>query len=360
MPKIIGEVTLTVDGHKTVAEVCEGNYLILPGQEPGTKGPSLSEADYQRVLDNYEQYEAELKRRRAEENNGGKTTGVTFSLPDATEDTSNIEDEHEASPETSMDSALKSKSRHSSEIVQAPESGQGYQKPAAKRTAEKEAKEPARKKPYAIIAIVVVVALMLATVAFLYLGNEELFRSLIGTEQGPDTYMVAVLTGTIEAGQTIEDGDLGAKEISADEFERIKAATYVQTDADTGQATTLSPSPVLYEDRALIIGLFLTKNYPIGTIITDRMITNQQVVADQYYADIEMPDGTTSQIPLQGATTKGMTEVEIVAIIRNEAGEEIQIPLSTLVLEEKTLLDILDGRGGSILDQMGTEKNEGE
>lgn len=346
MPKIVGEVSLTVDGQRVIAQVCEGNYLILPGQNLDEKGPSLSEEDYRRVLDNFPQYEAEMKRRNDTSRAEGQG-GVDFTLPKASKN--EIAGDEEKPISASDESLCKTVSQEGQEEKRAvPKKGDIPPKRDGVTN---------KKRLQAIVAVIVALVLLCGLGVFVM--RSGVLSSLIPAAQSPSTYMVTVLTNTLEPGQTIRESDLAAKEISAVEYEQIQTATYVLTDPATGQTSTITPTPVLYEDRQMVIGLFLARHYPPGSIITDRMITNQQVVADQYYADVEMADGTTSQIPIQASTTKGMTEVEIVAIVRNEAGEEIQIPLSTLVLEEKTLLDILDGRGGSILDQVSGDNDGG-
>lgn len=363
MHKIIGEVIVPYKGQKVVAEVCEGNYLLLPGMESGKKGPPLSEEDYQSVLKQYPQY---MAKKQAEDSviidseEPKSSPPVSFAKPQAP--ATPAEEEQPEKDVSEDESAIpRSVSKAAPIPVTKPQKTQP-QKPEQKKQAspklQKKRPEPKeydyddesverRGIPIKVVVISLIV-ILLAGVGFFVLNTVD-FTSF-GT--GRQTYMVTVLTSSLDAGEPITENHLGAKEISQEEYKKLTEATYIDTDPTTGETRTVTPRPVLYDDRGLLTGLFLVKNLQPGTVLTDKMVTNQKVIADQYYVDVEVEPGQTQQIPVTANETKGQTEVEIVALIRTESGEVIEIPLSTLILEEKTLLDILNGNGDSILGQV--------
>ncbi len=162
----------------------------------------------------------------------------------------------------------------------------------------------------------------------------------------------------LRATKDISQGDVFTEEmivsykISDEEFNQMNAATYISTDGTT------TNSSLLTEDKSEdILGKFATRNIPEGTYLTHQDYSSQKVIAEKTFIEVEV-DGQTVSVPVDGSALTGNTRVKIVALVTTDNQEEtIAIALSEFILEDRSLTDIFDSAGQSILEQLAGQSS---
>lgn len=163
----------------------------------------------------------------------------------------------------------------------------------------------------------------------------------------------------VKVTQDISQGDIFTGDmitdfkISEDEFDQMNAATYISADGKTTNSTLITA-----EKREDIIGKFATRNIPKGTYLTLQDYSSQKVIAEKTFVEVEV-DGQTISVPVDATSLTGNTRVKIVALITTDNQDDtIAIALSEFILEDRTLSDIFDSAGQSILAQLAGQSSD--
>ena len=215
-------------------------------------------------------------------------------------------------------------------------------------------KEKANKK-HLIINIIIIILVIVAT----YLATPHIstyienYSSDISTtqpsptpENSSDITIVRSITD-ISQGKVITEDMVTSYTISSEEYEQLNNAVYVSSDGSTSNG-----SLVLSEKIDTVIGKFATRNISKGTYITTQDISTQKIIAEKTFIEVEV-DGQTVSVPVDSDYLAGDTRVKIVALITTENNNEtIAVALSEFILEDRTLQDIFDSAGQSILDKL--------
>ena len=222
--------------------------------------------------------------------------------------------------------------------------------------------KPKESKKSKTIHIIINVVIILLTIVATYIATpyisdyvERNNSEIISTQPSPTpgtTDEISIVRSVIDIsqGEVITEEMLTAYKISAEEYEQMNNAVYVGADGSTANG-----SLVLSDNMDNVVGKFATRNISKGTYITTQDYSTQKIIAEKTFIEVEI-DGQTVSVPVDSDYLTGDTRVKIVALITSETNNEtIAVALSELILEDRTLQDIFDSAGQSILDKLSAQ-----
>lgn len=189
-----------------------------------------------------------------------------------------------------------------------------------------------------VLTILFAILLVAACVFLLYTKKPE----LLGL--APNSYKVVVANTEIPEGSVIEDAALSYIELSRDEYSAQCADMYLASD---GSMKTDKPIFFVNANNQLV-GKFASKTIKEGEIIKESMATTQK-----YSGEVTI-DGEKTTVDMTESQLNGETTVEIIARVKSTNGVEQEIPLTTMKLQGKSLSQLLDGQGTSLIDKMSS------
>ena len=241
--------------------------------------------------------------------------------------------------------------------IQAEEKTEKEEKPP-KETRLKKEKDPLRSKLNLLIFLIIILLLSVVGLAVYTLKDKGIvalpWAAATETPEQENTASDAIVivraNKDIPKGKLIESDDLAVYEMGEKEYNQANGTTYIAADGSTSEGTL-----VLAESINTVIGKFATRDIRRGEYITVKDFSVQKVVAEKTYVDVEI-DGEMVSVPVDSALA-GETSVKIVALVQSEGQEgTIAISLSEFVLQDRSLQDIFDSAGRSILEQIAAEK----
>ena len=144
----------------------------------------------------------------------------------------------------------------------------------------------------------------------------------------------------IPSGDTIEDSELSYKTLSVNEYESLCGSHFVDGDGKMQQDT-----PVFFVDRTgSIVNKFATSDMKAGDIVMTSSGSSQK--ASQ--------DGNRQKQTIDGALLAGNTTIQYIARVTTSSGESYDVVLSSIKLRDKTIEDVLNEQGASILQSAST------
>lgn len=164
----------------------------------------------------------------------------------------------------------------------------------------------------------------------------------------PNAYKVVVANTDIEAGSIIENGDISFVELSRDEYSAQCVDTYM---AENGSMQADEPIFFINANNH-VVGKFAAEDISQGEIIKESMVTTQR-----YEGQVEI-DGETQDVQLTESQIGGQTNITFIARIEQEDGTTQDVVLSTMKLQGRSLSELLNSSGESILENSegaGTE-----
>lgn len=177
--------------------------------------------------------------------------------------------------------------------------------------------------------------------------STEATGSTVQTAEGSATeYVVTRLKNDVAMSQMISDTDIEGVILTAEQYDEYTSKTYVDADGNV-QYVSLIP----WDDKDSIIGMYAAQDMSAGDLIYDTTLTSQHVIADKTYVEVEV-DGETGIVETEGTTLPGSTDIKIVAVITTEGGEPVQVLLSEMTLQDRSLESIFNSAGQDILDQL--------
>lgn len=184
-------------------------------------------------------------------------------------------------------------------------------------------------------------AIVLVGVIFYLLSQYK--PELIGLV--PNSYKVAVANTDIVAGDTIEENEVAYIELSREEYTAQCVDTYM---AENGAMKT--DKPIFFVNAGNhIVGKFAAEDIAQGTIIKESMVTSQK-----FTGEVNV-NGETQNVELTPSQLGGETNVTIIARIQQQDGTTQDVVLSSMKLQGRTLVDLVNGVGESILDSVQEE-----
>lgn len=214
--------------------------------------------------------------------------------------------------------------------------------PAYDLTAEQKMKRKRRIK----IALGIIFGLALIGVIIFLLWQYK--PELLGF--APNSYKVAVANVDIAAGDTIDSNEISYIELSREEYAAQCVDTYM---AENGAMKT--DKPIFYINaNNHIVGKFAAEDIAQGSIIKESMVTTQK-----FAGQIDV-NGETQDVQLTQSQLGGETNITIIARVEQEDGTTQDVVLSTMKLQGRSLVDLLNGVGESILDESNSASAESD
>lgn len=205
-------------------------------------------------------------------------------------------------------------------------------------------KKLARKRRAKIITGIIVGIMLVCVALFLVYRYAP---QILGF--APNSYRVVVANTNLAAGDTIEGNEISYIELSRDEYTAQCIQQYM-----TENGSMKTDAPVFYVNaNNQVVGRFAAEDISAGSIITESMVTTQK-----YDVQVEV-NGQNQNQSMTESQIGGETNITIVAKITQSDGSVQEIPLSSMKLQGRSLVDLLNGNGDSVLEQIGGS-NQGE
>ena len=150
----------------------------------------------------------------------------------------------------------------------------------------------------------------------------------------PNSYKVAVANVDIAAGDTIDSSEISYIELSREEY------------------AAQCPDTHMADANNHIAGKFAAEDIAQGTIIKESMVTTQK-----FAGQIDV-NGETQNVEMTQSQLGGETNITIIARVEQEDGTTQDVVLSTMKLQGRSLVDLLNGVGESILDDTNSADTE--
>ena len=159
-----------------------------------------------------------------------------------------------------------------------------------------------------------------------------------GTQGSYQQIVHCVVNTDIQKGDTIEDSEISFITISAEEYESLCGSHIVNDDGSVVQ-----DKPVFFVDRTRdIVNKFATTDLAKGDILMLSSVSAQQTSEDMYVVETEDENGNRQTQTIDGAALESDATIEYYARVTTSSGETYEIPLSSILLRNKTVEDILN------------------
>ena len=309
---VIGQVRAMYEGKERVFDVYDDGTVILPNGEQMTLDDSVVET-----------LRAEYNNAKSANNNGAKGLNVNVGHREtkAYEVLTKTSDTLDEANQT-----LKDTKHASKEILEQAQI----------------IKNNNRRNIGIAMFIVAVVAITIGF--FVYTNWVQISGQLTGE------YKVAVVNVDIHSVDTIEDSELSYKTLSVNEYESLCGSHFVDGDGKMQQDT-----PVFFVDRTgSIVNKFATSDMKAGDIVMTSSVSAQKASQDMYVVETEDKDGNRQKQTIDGALLAGDTTIQYIALVTTSSGESCDVVLSSIKLRDKTIEDVLNEQGASILQSAST------
>lgn len=176
-------------------------------------------------------------------------------------------------------------------------------------------------------------------------------ESSVGDES-QDEYVVIALAKDVAMSQMITEEDIKGMIVSADQYEKYNSQTYINSSGET-QFMSLQ----LWDNRGDVIGKYAAQDLKADTLLYDTSISSQHVIADKTYVEATV-NGKEGTYEVDADMLPGNTDIKIVAVITTDGAEPVQILLSEMTLQDRSLESIFNSAGQDILEQLASESQE--
>ncbi len=188
--------------------------------------------------------------------------------------------------------------------------------------------------------------------AFITAENTEETSTAASSDQSE--YIVVALAEDIEMADAIAEDDIKGVIVSREQYESYQSATYVDEDGEV-QDTSL----ILWEQRSEVIGKYAAADLKAGSLLYDTDFTSLHVVADKTYVEATI-NGEDGSYEVDTDSLSGNTKIQIVAVVTTDGEEPVQVLLTQMTLQDRSLESIFDAAGQDILEQLSGAAEEEE
>ena len=164
--------------------------------------------------------------------------------------------------------------------------------------------------------------------------------------------MVIALAKDVAMSQMITEEDIKGMIVSADQYEKYNSQTYINSSGET-QFMSIQ----LWDNRGDVIGKYAAQDLKADTLLYDTSISSQHVIADKTYVEATV-NGKEGTYEVDADMLPGNTDIKIVAVITTDGAEPVQILLSEMTLQDRSLESIFNSAGQDILEQLASESQE--
>ena len=333
--KIIGYVIITWNNQNIAIDLYEGNKVFSPDGASGEIDSQLYEETLTAYYKNAENFETAYEYNRR---NGLEV------------------------PEVAARRDARQVGRNSALVERAKENAQDSYG----------GKQPRKKKKKSHAGVVLILVLLLAAAAglFVYLYYPQFFRQIhitIGEQPQPEKtqepedlvatekeVILTALTKDIAMSQMITADDIKGVIVTMEQYEKYASQTYIGAGGRVEYVTMIP-----WSEHSNLIGKYAASDLKAGNLIYTHNVTTQHIVADKTYVEVQA-DGETQMFEITENSLPGNTNIKLVAVITNEKGEKVQVLISEMTLQDRSLVNFFNSSGQDILDMLTGEKNKQE
>lgn len=165
-----------------------------------------------------------------------------------------------------------------------------------------------------------------------------------------EPFVAVMFTRDMQVDEMIEQSDLEGCILNEDQYEKYtNISTYINAEGET-----VVPILIPWEDMDSIIGKRVTSDVKKGALVYDTTITSQHVVADRTYVDATI-NGQDGTYEIEGDVLPGNTKIQIVAVVSTDGADPVQVLLSEMTLQDRSLQSIFDSAGQDVLEILAGE-----
>ena len=164
-------------------------------------------------------------------------------------------------------------------------------------------------------------------------------------------YIVIALAKDVVMSQMIQETDIKGVIVSAEQYEKYNSETFINSSGDVQYMALL-----LWDDKDSVIGQYAATDLKADSLLYDTNVSTQHVVADKTYVEATV-NGEDGTYEVEGDVLPGNTDIKIVAVITTDGGEPVQILLSQMKLQDRSLESIFNSAGQDILEQLSEKAN---
>ncbi len=245
-----------------------------------------------------------------------------------------------------------------------------------RRTRSPEEKQAGKEKKYlSILLIILIIAASCAAILWLLstgmisngfnsgavqtesVQTEDVqAEDVLDTEDTVSGYTVIKLVNDVSVSRMITADDVTGVILTEEQYQKYSAQTYIDS---SGAVSYMEP--VSYESIDDVVGQYATNDLYSGSLLYSTDITSQHVIADKTYVEVTV-DGVDGTYEVESDVLPGNTDIKIIAVITTDGGEQTQILLSEMKLQDRSLESIFNSAGQDILAQLAgtTEDTETE
>ena len=232
----------------------------------------------------------------------------------------------------------------------------------AAKKAEKESSEPdlpevaaLKRKTRALTGVIALLVILILGGGY-YVYSNNGFTPVAGNNNQAeqpdesadvkDEYVVAKLAKDVPMSQAITADDVTGVIVSSEQYNKYNSQTYIASDGSSKYMNL-----ILYDDVNDVIGKYAAADLKEGDLLYDTNVSNQHVVAEKTYVDATI-NGEDGTYEVDADSLKGNTDIKIVAVITTDGGEPVQVLLSRMTLQDRSLENIFNAAGQDILEQL--------
>ena len=396
--KVIGFVVINWDSKQIACDLYEGNRVILPSGKLGQATPET----YEKLLALYEQGVqdgAPLRTAYAYNVEHGLNVPEYTADPEAAEkgekiraaeeaearvraeeeaaaaEAKRLQEEEEqrkraeAEQREKEEAAQKKKEEAEAKKREAAEKKEAAKRAAAEERLRKKEEKAKRKEERAAETpeerkkgVILIAGLMILMVA-IYVGltvwpklqksqgeNQPTVENEAATDS-KNEYIVIALAKDVAMSQMIQETDIKGVIVSAEQYEKYNSETFINSSGDVQYMALL-----LWDDKDSVIGQYAATDLKADSLLYDTNVSTQHVVADKTYVEATV-NGEDGTYEVEGDVLPGNTDIKIVAVITTDGGEPVQILLSQMKLQDRSLESIFNSAGQDILEQLSEKAN---
>ena len=180
------------------------------------------------------------------------------------------------------------------------------------------------------------------------LGNQEAPSQTV-----PEGHVVIKTTRELPPNTRITAEDLEGIILSGEQYEKYShISTYIDGAGEAKEQRLL-----LWAEKDLVAGQYTTDTIPRGSLLYDTSVTSRHVVADKTYVEVDI-DGKSGSYEADPGELPGSTKIQVVAVIKTDGKEPLQILLTEMILKDRSLESIFDSAGQDILDMLSGQEDE--
>ena len=166
--------------------------------------------------------------------------------------------------------------------------------------------------------------------------------------------ILTALTKDIAMSQMITADDIKGVIVTMEQYEKYASQTYIGAGGRVEYVTMIP-----WSEHSNLIGKYAASDLKAGNLIYTHNVTTQHIVADKTYVEVQA-DGETQMFEITENSLPGNTNIKLVAVITNEKGEKVQVLISEMTLQDRSLVNFFNSSGQDILDMLTGEKNKQE